>query len=210
MPSKSGQGAREWLTPKQAHFVEAMLLDPDHPTAAAVSAGVPVKSAAVMANKWLKMVKITSALEASRRAREARTQITQDRVLQELAILGFSDVSQYTLDERYHLTPVEGTPASAMRAVASVKHKVREHYREGDLVGVDHDVEYRLWDKNVALTSLAKHLGLLIERHEINITQQQLIAVRTMSDLELSAFLAALDGGQPEAALRLLPGGTPA
>lgn len=207
MPSKSGRGTRARLTPKQAKFVDAMLLDPDHPTAAAVSAGVPVKSAAVMANKWLKMVKIASALEASRRARAARTQITADRVLQELAILGFSDVSQYTLDERYHLTPVEGAPAAAMRAISSVKHKMREHYLDGELAGKDHEIEYRLWDKNTALTNLAKHLGLLVERHEINITQQHLMTVRTMSDMELSAFLDALERQKPEEALELLRGG---
>jgi hypothetical protein len=60
---------------------------------------------------------------------------------------------------------------------------------------------------NTALTNLAKHFALLVERHKVNITQQHLLAVRTMSDLELSAFLQALEREQPEVALKLLPGG---
>jgi hypothetical protein len=53
----------------------------------------------------------------------------------------------------------------------------------------------------------AEHLwGKPKERIEINLTEQHLMAVRTLSDLELSAFLAALDAQKPDEALRFLPG----
>lgn len=54
----------------------------------------------------------------------------------------------------------------------------------------------------------AEHLwGKPKEHISISLTEVHLLAVRTMSDLELSAFLAALDAQQPEEALKLLPGG---
>jgi phage terminase small subunit len=98
--------------------------------------------------------------------RAARTQITADRALREPAILGFSDVTHYTLDEHYHLRLAPEAPSTAMRAVASVKHKVRVISTEDGSSETIHEVEFRLWDKNTALTNLAKHLGLLVERVE--------------------------------------------
>ena len=57
-------------------------------------------------------------------------------------------------------------------------------------------------------TFLAQHLwGKPREQISISLTETHLLAVRTMSDLELSAFLYAMDAKKPEEALRLLPGG---
>jgi hypothetical protein len=44
------------------------------------------------------------------------------------------------------------------------------------------------------------------ENISINITETHLIAVKAMSDMDLLAFLDALDAKQPERALALLPG----
>lgn len=195
------------LTPKQAKFVDALLLNPDSPTAAAIHAGISPKFAAVQANKWLKKGNIKSALDEVRRERSIRTGISADRVVNELAVVGFSDIRHYAIDEDYRVVLAEGAPDHAMRAVSSVKHKVREYYRDGELAGKDHEVEYRLWSKTAALNDLGKHTGVLVERHEINITQQHLVALLTLSDLEMGAFLQAMQAKQPEAAMKLLPGG---
>jgi hypothetical protein len=44
------------------------------------------------------------------------------------------------------------------------------------------------------------------ETLDINITQTMLLAALRLSDLELTAFLRALESPQPEQALQLLPG----
>jgi hypothetical protein len=57
-------------------------------------------------------------------------------------------------------------------------------------------------------TFFAQHLwGKPTENINLNLTEQHLLAVRLLSDLELTAFLRALEHQQPEQALRLLPGG---
>lgn len=196
------------LTLKRQRFVEEFLIDLNA-TAAYKRAGYKGSGnvAEVNAHKLLRDAKVSRAIQAAKEDRTQRTQIASEQVLHELAVLGFSDIRHYALDQHYNLTLREGAPEPAMRAVSSVKHRVYEQYHEGDLVGVKHDVEYRLWDKNAALTNLAKHLGLLVERHEINLTQQHISAVIELSDLALGEFLALMHAKKPELALKLIQGG---
>lgn len=92
-------------------------------------------------------------------SRAERTNITSDKVLQELALIGFSDIRHYTLDAHYNVTLAEGAPEAAMRAISSVEHDVTQMGEDGMILR--HKIKYRLWDKNTALTNLAKHLNLL-------------------------------------------------
>lgn len=56
-------------------------------------------------------------------------------------------------------------------------------------------------------TFLAQHLwGRPTENLHVTLTEVHLMAVRGLSDLELSAFLEAMERKQPDEALRLLPG----
>nr|MDQ3830961.1 hypothetical protein [Candidatus Tectomicrobia bacterium] len=82
----------------------------------------------------------------------------------ELAVLGFSSVEHYEVTDDGRLTLAPDAPKHAMRAIASVKHKVRTIPRgPGKSPIIEHDVEFRLWDKNQALTNLGKHTGVLLE-----------------------------------------------
>jgi hypothetical protein len=69
------------------------------------------------------------------------------------------------------------------------------------------DFSYQLVTISLRLIAEVLGLGLPVERHEINLTQQHLLAVVRLSDLDLVAFLDALAQQQPEQALKLLHGG---
>ena len=57
-------------------------------------------------------------------------------------------------------------------------------------------------------TFFAQHLwGKPRDNINISLTETHLLAVRTMSDLELSAFLQAMEGQRPHDALRMLSAG---
>ncbi|GGD30856.1 terminase small subunit [Aureimonas glaciei] len=81
------------LTPKQRRFVDAYLLDPNG-TQAAIAAGYSPKSAAVEASRLLNNAKVAAELSGRRKVLEMKTGITPERVLSELAKLGFSDIRQ--------------------------------------------------------------------------------------------------------------------
>lgn len=194
------------LTPKQQRFVAEYAVDLNA-SQAARRAGYSVKSSEDIGTQLLRKPLVVQAIAERSRVLTERTGVRSEEILNELQVIGYSDAWNYTVDAEGYLTLAAGVPESAKRAVASVKYRTRLIPQKDGPPITERDVEFRLWDKNAALTNLAKHKALLIERHEINITQQHLIAVRGMSDLELGAFLAALDQQQPEEALRLLPGG---
>jgi len=83
------------LTPKQARFVEEYLVDLNA-TQAAIRAGYSAKTAYSAGQRLLKDVDVAEAISAAQAKRSERTQITADQVLQELAKVGFSNLSDVT------------------------------------------------------------------------------------------------------------------
>src|SRR5262245_35082468 len=154
------------LTPKQLAFVNEYSVD-FNATEAAIRAGYNRRSAHVQGQQLLANPYVCQAL-AIRQIKKAETSdITAEKTLCELAVLAFSDIRHYALDANYNIKLAEGAPDHAMRAVKSVKHRIRPVIIDGAHVGDNHEIEYALWDKNTALTNLAKHFRLLIDRFEI-------------------------------------------
>lgn len=77
------------LTPKQARFVEEYLIDLNA-TQAAIRAGYSKKTAGQIGDQNLKKLHISKSIQEAQAKRSERTEITQDRVLQELARIAFS------------------------------------------------------------------------------------------------------------------------
>lgn len=152
------------LTPKQERFVEEYLKDLNA-TQAAVRAGYSDKTAESQASRLLRNVKVRELVEARQIARSERTGITQDRVLQELELLAFSDLTHYLVDDNGKIELVAGAPDGAMRALQSVKHKTTTR-EAGEMTITTHEVELKLWDKPGPLKLAGQHVGLFIEKHE--------------------------------------------
>lgn len=146
------------LTPRQARFVDEMLVD-DNGTQAAIRAGYKRHSAYIVASKLLRNPKVAAAVAAGRAKRSESTGITSDRVLVELGLLAFSDVTHYLFDDqgRVHLAP--GAPAGAQRAISSLKVRITTT-GDGDKRSVTRDVEFRLHDKVSTLKLAGRHVGL--------------------------------------------------
>lgn len=78
------------LTPRQQRFVDEYLIDLNG-TQAAIRAGYSHRSAAEQSARLLAKVSIAHAVAAAMAARSARTGVTQDRVVRELARIAFVD-----------------------------------------------------------------------------------------------------------------------
>lgn len=76
--------------PKQRRFVEEYLVDLNA-TQAAIRAGYSRKTAASIGEENLRKPEIQAAIKAAMTARQERTEITQDRVIAELAKIAFGD-----------------------------------------------------------------------------------------------------------------------
>ncbi len=104
---------------------------------------------------------VAAAIAQKMGERMDRTMITQDRVLNELAIIGFSSLDQYDIDPvTGSVDVVPGAAEHAVRAISSIKRTVTE---DEDGTETRH-TEIKLWDKLRALKLMAKHLGMLDAR----------------------------------------------
>ena len=79
------------MTAKQDRFVEEYLVDLNA-TQAALRAGYSEKTAMVIGSENLKKPEINKAVADALNARRLRTEVTQDRVLEELALVAFADM----------------------------------------------------------------------------------------------------------------------
>ncbi|OZB11179.1 MAG: hypothetical protein B7X67_04995 [Rhizobiales bacterium 39-66-18] len=146
------------MTPKQHRFVEEYLIDLNA-TQAAVRAGYSPKTAAFIASENLRKPYISEEIDRAMARRSARTEITQDRVLQELARLAFLDIGgAFAADGT--LLPLQEMAPDVRAAIAGLE--VNEILNEGAVIGRAKKI--RLTDKVGALTLLMRHLGMLNDK----------------------------------------------
>jgi phage terminase small subunit len=151
------------LTARQSRFVDEYLIDLNA-TQAAIRAGYSAKTAESQGARLLRNAKVARAIQERMKKREQRTEITQDRVLQELARIGFADLREVFTNTGNLRRPEEWSDALGA-AVSAVEVVVRPsgEYDEDGRPEVEHVHKIRLWDKNSALEKIARHLGMFAD-----------------------------------------------
>jgi phage terminase small subunit len=152
------------LTPKQARFVQEYLIDLNA-AQAAIRAGYSAKTARVIGHEILTKPDIAAAIEKAMAERAERTRLTADWVVEELRKLAGANMLDYMKS-----TP-QGDPyldfSALTRDQGAALHEVTvEDYVEGrgeDARAVKR-VKFRLHDKQVALVSLGRHLGIFDQK----------------------------------------------
>ena len=129
-------------------------------TQAAIRAGYSEKTAAEQASRLLTNVKIAAAIAEAQAKRSQRTGITQDRVLAELAKIGFFDLRKTFTQGGALIDPLswDDETAGAIAALEVVS-RPGELDDEGNRT-VEHVHKIKAWDKLAALEKLGKHLGM--------------------------------------------------
>ena len=156
------------MTDKHARFVEEFLVD-SNATQAAIRAGYSAATAKQQGSRLLTYADVAEAI-AERRARHAdNSGITAERVLAELALLAFSDVRHYEINDTGHVSLAPGVPEAAGRAISSIKRKVRT-FRNGDEPVTEYETELKLWDKPGPLKLAGKHVGLFNEKPDFDLS----------------------------------------
>lgn len=149
------------LFPKKRRFIDEYLLDPTSIKGAARRAGYPSQ---VQANQLHSEPIIQAVLSRAFTARAEANLVTKERIVNELAILSFSDISNFVIDPLTGSVQVkEGVPEYALRCIQSVKVKSTTKTDEDGNTYTSTETEVRLWSKPTALRMLGEHLGLFLE-----------------------------------------------
>ena len=149
------------LTALQERFVEEFPIDLNG-TQAAIRAGYSEKSAAITASKLLSIAKVQDAIKEAKIARSLRTQITADRVLLEVSRLAYAHMGQFAVWNKDEASLVESEELTEDQ-LAAVSEVSDSRTRRG------RQVKIKLHDKGKALELLMRHLGLLVDRHEVDV-----------------------------------------
>lgn len=150
------------LTDRQRMFVAEYLVDLNA-TQAAIRAGYSAKTAEQQGPRLLGNVGVSAAIEAAMKAREQRTQITADRVLQELGRLAFSDIRKlYNEDGSMKLPHELDDDAAAALSGIDVTEEFTGKGDERELAGFTKKA--KVFDKGAALTLAMRHLGMLKDK----------------------------------------------
>ncbi len=161
------------ITGLQALFVQEYIVDLNA-TAAVERAGYSAKTANAMAGKLMANPKIQSAIARAMKERSARTEITADKVLNELSRIGFADIKDY-LQYKTAKTVVgrdkeTGDPIIDYGQIVDVidSSEVDGRVIQEIKISKDGTFTFKLHDKMAALDRLGKHLGMFVEKHELS------------------------------------------
>jgi phage terminase small subunit len=173
MAKRSAGRATRPTTPldaREKRFVEEYLVHLDTKMAA-IAAGYSASVAASKAYQWVSNGKVKprvyAAVQEAMANRSQRTGVTAERVIEELAKIGFANMQDYMRANADGDPYLDFSNLTRDQAAALAEVTV-EDFKDGR--GEDardvRRVKFKLHDKRAALVDLGKHLGLFKERVE--------------------------------------------
>lgn len=156
--TKAGSGQ-----PGAAHrrklFLDAYLANGRNATQAAITAGLSEKSARAQGSKMLTHPDIVKSLAVATAKIEAISGLSVERTLQEIARVAYQDPRKL-FDANGNLKAIPDLDDDAAASVASLEVTEEFEGRGEDRESVGFTKKIKLWDKNTALVTAARHLGL--------------------------------------------------
>lgn len=147
------------MTEKQKIFADEYLIDLNATRAYLVAypSVRKEKTAAQAGSRMLRNVKVQKYIADRMQERQKRTEITQDRVLEELAAIAFARATDYAevKDECVRIKDTDSLTDQQIKAIAGIK--------EGKF-----GIELKLNDKEKALELLGRHLGMFKDKIEVS------------------------------------------
>jgi phage terminase small subunit len=159
------------LNDRQQLFVHEYLVD-RNATQAAIRAGYSEKTAKQIGSRLLTNVDVVAAIDARRAAVSEKLEITQERVLQELAAIGFAKFLDFVTvkterDTKLGIHPITGEVVTLpagwcqyVKVLDTAELSPAQRAAVASIKQTIHGVEVKLHDKARALEMLGKHLGL--------------------------------------------------
>lgn len=167
------------MNKRQRQFCEEYLIDLNA-TQAAIRAGYKEKYAHTNAPKLLQNTTIKAKIDELMAERSRRTEITQDRVIKELAIIAFSNAADYaavveremSMEVDGHMIKIlddDGNPLMYRTVEPVLTAELTDEQRRAlSVIKKGRDgFEVKPYDKVRALELLGKHLGMFQDKVEV-------------------------------------------
>ena len=159
------------LTAKQIRFVDEYMVD-FNATQAAIRAGYKAKTAHVIGAENLRKPKIAEEIASRQKDLQKRTEISQDRVVKELARIAFADATDYVCVETLTYENEDGT-VSPVQIVSPKDTDTLSADQRAAIASIKqgaNGVEIKLHDKIKALELLGRHIGMFNDKLEVKAT----------------------------------------
>ncbi len=166
------------LNNRQKIFVAEYLIDLNA-TQAAVRAGYSKHTAEVIGHENLRKPDIAAAIQGSMDKRSDKLEITAERILAEIAKLGFGNI-QNLYDDDGTLQRVIDLPKDV---TATIQEVTEETIGGGEATILRR--KYKLADKKASLELLGKHLKLFSDRLDVNVIR----SAKEYTDAELQNII---------------------
>lgn len=164
------------MTPKQQRFVEEYLIDLNA-TQAATRAGYSARTANEQGARLLANVSVRKHIEEAKARRSERVEITQDRVLKEIARIAFFDVRKLYREAGGGMKDpheLDDDAAAVLVGVDVVEERQASGGEEDGAQSLSYVKKAKLADKVAALTLAARHLGMLTDKAQLDVTVRSL------------------------------------
>ncbi len=173
------------LTEKQKRFCQEYLIDLNA-TQAAIRSGYSKKTARKIGQENLTKPVIQKKIKEAIEERKERTEITQDKVIYELALIAFSDLADYIdIDENTGVIiakTFKKMEKGKSRALESIKEdRAIKEDADGKQVTVYDKVTFKLHSKIKALELLGKHLGMFVDKFDVGDELKKILIKRIIT-----------------------------
>lgn len=123
-------------------------------------------------SRLLTNVNLQNYISEKIKEREKRTEVTQDRVINELAKIAFMDIRKlYTENGQLkNIADIDGNTAGAISSLETLEEY--DGYGD-DREKIGDTKKVRLLDKTKALELLGRHLGIFNDKLDINIKEKE-------------------------------------
>ncbi|MDH5556626.1 MAG: terminase small subunit [Alphaproteobacteria bacterium] len=186
------------LNDRERLFVREYLIDLNA-TQAAIRAGYARNTAGTHAHRVFNRPRVKAAIEAAMAGRAEKLEITADRVLRELALMGFANLMDYFKPQADGSAYVDLSRLTRDQATALVEIQVEEFVSGRGAAGREvKKTKVKLADKSRNLELVGKHLGLFARKSGENAEEGERENVK-LSDTELAQrILGIIARGQKE------------
>lgn len=152
------------LNLKHQRFVAEYLVD-KNATQAALRAGYSAKTAYSQGQRLLKNVEVAEVISSKAEKQVEKLEITAERVLRELALIGFANMEDYMRvgddgDPYLDFSALTRDQAAALQEVTVEDFKEGRGENARDV----RKVKFKLADKRAALVDLGRHLALFTDK----------------------------------------------
>jgi phage terminase small subunit len=187
MSKMNEQLPRARFTSMQRLFIEAYLVSRNI-TKAAIAAGCKERSAHAVGWKWFKKAAIRTEIEARLASTFDRYAVTSDRIIRELALIGFGNIDDFVAAQDDGSMVVDFGTATREQMASLKSIEIDERMIDGTPGGV-RKVKISMSDKRQALMDLAKIARLLpADRHELSGPDGGPIEVKPEHKIDLASL----------------------